>query len=203
MSSLTTTRRDRVPARRREYGCRARQTGMTLIELVIVMVLVGILAAIGIPSFETITTSSRMAAESNDLLGDMQFARAEAAREGEPVTVCISANGTSCDSASTTWHEGWIVFSDLKDDQTVDTTAGDTVLRIQKALSGTDTFASTNTDSAVTFSREGFAQLAAGGSLTIKLKNSAADQYYTRCLMITQAGMMSIQTPSTNATGCT
>jgi type IV fimbrial biogenesis protein FimT len=203
MSSLTTTRRDMLPARRPACGYRARQSGMTLIELIVVMVLVGILAAIGIPSFETITTSSRMAAESNDLLGDMQFARAEAAREGEPVTVCISANGTSCDSASTTWQEGWIVFSDLNDNQTVDTTAGDTVLRIQKALSGTDTFTSSNTDYAVTFSREGFAQLATGGSLTIKLHDAAADKYYTRCLIITQAGMMSIQTPSTDATGCT
>jgi type IV fimbrial biogenesis protein FimT len=202
MSSLTTTRRDMLRARRPDSGPRAWQSGMTLIELIIVMVLVGILAAIGIPSFETITTSSRMAAESNDLLGDMQFARSEAAREGEPVTVCISATGKSCDSASSTWQEGWIVFSDLNDDQTVD--PGDTVLRVQRALSGTDTFTSSPaTDYAVTFSRQGFAQLAAGGGLTVTLHNTPTSTYYSRCLIITQAGMMSIQTPSTDSAGCT
>ncbi len=165
------------------------------------MVLVGILVAIGIPSFRTVTTSSRMSAESNDLLGDMQYARAEAAREGQSITVCISSSGTSCDNASTTWQEGWIVFSDLKGDQQVD--AGDTVLRIQKALSGTDTFTSPTPDYAVTFTREGFAQLgSATPPLIITLHDAADDSYYSRCLIVAQAGMMSIQTPATN-TGCT
>jgi type IV fimbrial biogenesis protein FimT len=194
---LTTTHPDDVLARRRRGRSRLRQSGITLVELIIVMVLVGILVAIGVPSFQSVTTSSRMSAESNDLLGDMQYARAEAAREGQAITVCISSNGTTCDTASTTWQEGWIVFSDLKSDQQVDT--GDAVLRIQKALSGTDTFTSPTPDYAVTFTREGFAQL--GGAtppLIITLQNTSAGSYYTRCLVIAQAGMMSIQT-----TGCT
>lgn len=172
-------------------------------ELIIVMVLIGILVAIGVPSFRSVTTSSRMSAESNALLGDMQYARAEAAREGQSITVCISKNQTSCDSGSTSWQEGWIVFTDINSDQAVDN-AGDTVLRIQRALSGTDTFQSTNTDSAVTFNREGFATLGAtGGGLTIELHNTpASSSYYYRCLEITQSGMMSIQTPSTDSAGC-
>lgn len=174
---------------------------MTLIELIVVMVLVGILMAIGIPSFQSVTTSSRMSAESNDLLGDMQYARAEAAREGNPITVCISSTGTTCDTASTTWQEGWIVFSDLKDDQQVDT--GDTVLRVQKALSGTDTFTAPTSGYSVSFTREGFAQMGAvTPPLIITLHNAASAAYYTRCLIIAKGGMMSIQTPSTN-TGCT
>jgi type IV fimbrial biogenesis protein FimT len=181
-----------------------RQSGFTLIELAIVIVLMGILVAIGVPSFKSITTSSRMSAESNSLLGDLQYARAEAIREGSPVTVCVSTNGTSCDGASNTWQGGWIVFSDVNDDQTVD--PGDTVLRIQRAFSGSDTFQSSNNDYAVTFTREGFAYLGAGGSLTITLHNSPynqpASEYYSLCLNISQAGMMSIQTHSSEA-GCT
>ena len=173
---------------------------MTLIELVVVMVLVGILAAIAIPSFQSVTTSSRMSGESNALLGDLQYARAEAVREGQPVTVCISRNGTSCDAASTTWQEGWIVFSDVNGNQVVD--AGtDVVLRVQKTFSGTDTFQSSNAAYAVTFTREGFATVGAGG-LTVTLHNAAASQYYSRCLNILQAGMMSIQTHSSEA-ACT
>lgn len=170
---------------------------MTLIELVVVMVLVGILVAIGVPSYRSITNSSRMASESNALLGDMQYARAEAAREGQSVTVCISKNGSSCDSASTTWQEGWIVFSDANSNQSVDAPA-DTVLRVQRALSGTDTFESSNNDYAVTFTREGFANLGAGG-LTITLRTTPVNTYYSTCLSLTQVGAMSIQTNSNEA----
>lgn len=176
---------------------------MTLMELIIVMVLVGILVAIGVPSYRSVTNSSRMSGEANSLLGDLQYARAEAAREGEPVTVCISANGTSCDAASTSWQEGWIIFTDINDDQTVDN-AGDTVLRVQRAFSGSDTFQSNNTDYAVTFTREGFATVG-GNSLIISLHNTntPGSNYYYRCLEISQAGMMSIQSPSTDAANCT
>jgi type IV fimbrial biogenesis protein FimT len=196
VQELTTTYPPAALSGRRPPGSPTRQSGFTLIELIIVMILVGILVAIGVPSYKSITTSSRMSAESNALLGDLQYARAEAVREGEPVTVCISSSGTSCDTASTSWQEGWIIFTDLNDDQKVDA-AGDAVLRVQRAFSSTDTFTSSNTDYAVTFTREGFAYLgAAGGSMTITLHDAAAEQYYSRCLNISQAGMMSIQTHS-------
>jgi len=198
---LTTTCLDAAPPGRRLRPWPRRQSGITLVELIIVMILVGVLVGIGVPSYKSVTTSSRMAGESNSLLGDLQYARAEAIREGEPVTVCVSSTGTSCDAASTSWQEGWIVFTDLNDDQTVDN-AGDTVLRVQRAFSGTDTFQSTNTDSAVTFTREGFAFLGAGGSLIIDLHETSGNSYYSRCLEISQAGMMSIQTHSTDPTNC-
>jgi type IV fimbrial biogenesis protein FimT len=198
---LTTIYGNPALAGRARHGGASRQSGFTLIELIIVMILVGILVAIGVPSYKSVTTSSRMSAESNALLGDMQYARAEAAREGEPVTVCTSTNGTSCSGAgSTSWQNGWIVFTDLNDDQTVD--AGDPVLRVQRAFSGTDTFTSSNTDYAVTFTREGFAYLGAGGSLIVTLHNTPENGYYSRCLEISQAGMMSIQTPTSDSVNC-
>ncbi len=165
------------------------------------MVLMGILVAIGVPSFQNITTSSRMSAESNDLLGDLQYARAEAIREGTPVTVCIAnSTGTACNVASTSWQQGWVVFSDVNDDQTID--AGDAVLRIQGAFSGTDTFQSNNPDYAVTFTREGFASVG-GGSLTVTLNNASANKYFELCLDISQAGMMSILSHSSEPLSCT
>lgn len=161
----------------------------------------GILVAIGVPSYQSITTSSRMSSESNSLLGDLQYARAEAIREGSPVTVCIAnITGSACNAAGTTWQGGWIVFSDVNDDQTVD--PGDAVLRVQRAFSGTDTFASSNNDYAVTFTREGFASFGGGGTLSIILHNAAANKYYSRCLNISLGGMMSVQSNYTEA-GCT
>ena len=65
-----------------------------------VMAIVAILAAIGVPSFKYVTASNRIASEINGLLGDMQFARSEAVKQGQSVTVCVSTNGTSCTGGS-------------------------------------------------------------------------------------------------------
>ena len=54
------------------------QSGVTLIEMVVVMAIVGILIGVGVPSFRYVTNSNRMSSEVNNLLGDMQFARSEA-----------------------------------------------------------------------------------------------------------------------------
>lgn len=179
-------------------GALAAQAGVTLVELLVVTFIVVILMAIGVPSYRNVTTSNRVATEANALLGELQYARSEAIREGQAVTVCISRNGTSCDAASTSWQEGWIAFVDVGDDQTVD--AGDTVLRVQRAFSSTDTYQSSNNDYAVTFTRVGFPQNLGAGGLTVTLHDASANTVYTRCLDISTAGSMAVQTNSTDTT---
>src|SRR4029077_11070345 len=111
--------------------------GFSLTELAVVMAIVAILLAIGVPNYRYITNSYPMSAEVNGLLGDLQFARSEAIKEGRTVTACVSRDGATCDAGSTTWQEGWIVFQDANNDQTVD--PGDAVLRVQGTFAGTDT----------------------------------------------------------------
>src|SRR5258708_2579071 len=91
---------------------RVRQFGFTMIELLIVITIGAILMAIAIPSYRYVTTSNRVAGEINGLLGDVQFARYEAIKEGLNVTICPTqtASDTTC-YASTTWTGGWIVLS--------------------------------------------------------------------------------------------
>ena len=118
-----------------------RQSGFTITELMVVVAIVAILMAIGVPSYRYITNSYRMSAEVNGLLGDLQYARSEAIKEGQTVTACVSTNGTACDGgANINWASGWIVFSDPNGNAAVD--AGDTVLRVQAAFTGRipDTF---------------------------------------------------------------
>ena len=125
--------------------------GFTLIELIIVTSIVAILLAVGVPSFKYVTQANRSSSEINGLLGDMQFARAEAIREGQTVTVCPSIDQASC-SVSTSWQTGWLVYSD-----TGVPPAPASILKIQKAFSGLDTLQSDNGIKSVTFSRDGFA----------------------------------------------
>ena len=164
--------------------------GVTLFEMVVVMGVAAILMAIAIPSYKYVTNSNRIAAEGNGLLGDLQFARAEAIKEGLTVSTCVSTNGTNCSTNNYTWSNGWIVFSDLNRNGNID--AGDTVFRVQAAFNGTDTFVSNNVG-IISFNREGFAAGLAGGTL-ITLHATPASNASTRCLNVTMVGMMGIQT---------
>jgi type IV fimbrial biogenesis protein FimT len=186
--------------RGQRHALPARQAGVTLIELLTVSVIVALLLTIGIPSYRYVTTNNRMATESDALLGDLQFARAEAIREGQQVSVCASTNGSSCATAlPPAWQTGWIVYSNPDNVTTID--ASDPLVRVDKGFSSNgDTFQSSNNTYQINFSGSGFANLGVA-SMKITLHNSTASSQYTRCLLITQAGMMSIVTATT--TGCT
>ncbi len=175
---------------------RSNIAGITLTELLIVIGIAGILMAIGIPSFKYVTTANRIASEVNGLLGDMQYARAEAIKEGQTVTVCVSSNGTSCTN-TTAWNGGWIVFQDPNANAQVD--GGESVLRVQTPFAGSDTLTGA-TLQAVTFNREGFALNLAGTSL-ISAHDSTATQAYTRCLAVSLVGQLSTLTYGNSING--
>jgi type IV fimbrial biogenesis protein FimT len=164
-----------------------RTSGFTLVEILIAVTLVAILLTIGIPSFRFVTNSNRIASEINGLLGDMQFARSEAVKEGLPVTVCVSTDQATCANTNA-WNSGWIV-SDVNGN----------VLRVQMPFSGTDTFVATLNVKAVTFNRDGYANGIANGT-SIALHDITSNTNWIRCLSITLVGMMATQTY--NGTSC-
>ncbi|HEY0802129.1 MAG TPA: GspH/FimT family pseudopilin [Steroidobacteraceae bacterium] len=165
------------------------QTGFTLLELLMTIAVAAIVTMIAVPSFRYVTNSNRIAGEVNGLLGDLQFARSEAIKEGRNVTVCVSTSGAGC-TGGTAWKNGWIVFSDQGTVGTFDGGGVDTLLRVQPTFSGTDSFAASNTVSVITFNREGYATGIAAGTL-ITLHDSTNTTAWTRCLSITFNGMMS------------
>ncbi|WP_291821874.1 GspH/FimT family pseudopilin [Marinobacter sp.] len=64
-----------------------RNSGFTLIELMIVVTLVAIIATIAVPSFQGLVESNRQKSTTNSVLGILNYARSEAVRRGEPVAV--------------------------------------------------------------------------------------------------------------------
>jgi type IV fimbrial biogenesis protein FimT len=167
------------------------QHGMSLTELLTVVSIVAILLGIGVPSYKYVTTSNRVSAEVNALLSDMQFARSEAVKEGQMVTVCPSTTN-QCAANSTNWQNGWIVFSDVNGNQQVANPTA--ILRRQTAFtSSQDTFVSDNALSFVSFNREGFATsfpVTAAGYVTITLHSTPNSSQWTRCLQVFFTGMM-------------
>ncbi|WP_444918933.1 GspH/FimT family pseudopilin [Microbulbifer sp. JMSA003] len=61
--------------------------GLTLIELLISVTLLGIVLAIGIPSFSSLIDSNRLTTTTNDWISTLQYARSEAVRSREQVNV--------------------------------------------------------------------------------------------------------------------
>ncbi len=90
------------------------QSGFTLYELLITMVVIGIVLSVGIPNFGVFTQNSRITSTANDLHSSFYLGRSEAARSKENITICASAN--SMDAATCTggtFDDGWIIFIDL------------------------------------------------------------------------------------------
>ncbi len=93
------------------------QSGFTLYELLITMLVVGIVLTVGIPGFSDFTRNSRITSTANDLHSSFYLGRSEAARSKSNVTICASAN--SMDAAAAcggTFDDGWIIFVDLNGD---------------------------------------------------------------------------------------
>jgi type IV fimbrial biogenesis protein FimT len=166
-------------------------SGFTMVELATVMSIVAILLAIGVPSYRYVTTANRMSSDINALLGDLLFARAEAIKEGQTITVCATTDGATCTTSGVAWQGGWLVFTDTNGNKTVDT-ASETILRVQKPLPNLDTLQADHAIRAIMFNRSGFvAGLPLGGTLT--LHDSTSNAQYTRCLSFTIIGAMSTQ----------
>lgn len=165
---------------------------MTLTELMITLLIGAILMSIGIPSYRYITYSSRVSSEVNSLLGDLQWARSEAIRQGQTVTVCPANTAQNdCVVNSNTWQNGWIIFNDATNAAKVINTAD--ILRVSPAFKSRpqDTFISDNGLSFVSFNREGFATsfpAAANGYVTITLHTTPAATPWVRCLQVFSTG---------------
>ena len=171
---------------------RTKVIGVTSMELLTVMAMIAILSGIAVPSFISLIQSNRVAGEVNALSGDIQFARSEAIKEGLPVSLCVSVNGSSCLNINT-WNKGWIVFSDPNGNQVLE--PGELILKKQIPWTNTDTFTADNNISALSYNRDGFA-FNLPGTVIWTLHTQPFNASASRCLVVNIAGRQQVQTPS-------
>ncbi len=150
-----------------------RTAGFTLVELLVGVAVMAVLLSIAVPSFENLVLSNRLRSYSNDLVASAQLAKSEAMKRRTPVTLCKSANGTSCASGGD-WEQGWIVL------------AGSTVVRrAPAAASGYRVSSSTNS---LTFQPSGVGSTQA----TLTVCRSAPVGSQERVVTISATGRTSV-----------
>ena len=114
--------------------------GFTLIELIVSMAVFAILVAIAAPSFNSFTDSSRRASQVNNFTGALSYARSEAIKRGNNISVC-SRTTASTETCGGSWANGWLVFEDLNSDGIIN--SGETILRVFGQLSTGSTIVDT------------------------------------------------------------
>lgn len=148
---------------------RHTESGFTLPELLIVLAVAGILAAIAVPSFQSLTQSQQIKNASFELFSNLSLARSEAIKRNADVAL------TPADTAD--WGKGWTIAS---------TTGTIETIRSQAALKGVS-IAATGAPASVVYKRTGRLSAAAATSFQIDVSGTATANI--RCLKIELSGM--------------
>lgn len=162
-----------------------KNSGFTLLELVITVALVSIVMAIAIPSMTTFTQNDRLTTNINTLIGHLAYARSEAVKRSQQVSICVSSDTTSCTGVN--WQDGWIVYIDADGSNTF--SAGEEILRAQQPLDGANTLA-TAIGTQVIYDYRGFVTPASVGSF---LLCDARNGPYGKTITISTTGRVRVQ----------
>ena len=143
------------------------QTGFTLYELLITMVIVGVVLSYGIPNMLQFNQNGRMTSSANDLHSSFHLARSESSRAKTNITVCASANalaaGANCGG---TWDQGFIVFVD-EDGDINRSGVTETVLRAHGPIADGVSLAVANDATYFSFSSTGLGRPNVGGNTAV------------------------------------
>ncbi len=86
-----------------------KQKGVSLIELMITLVVLGIATAFAMPAFDYVIANNRQSAMINQLVGAMNLARLEAIKRGAQVSIATM-------DGSNNWHNGYRLWVDANSD---------------------------------------------------------------------------------------
>lgn len=173
---MSRSRSQAIPSRR-------AQRGFNLVELLAVLVIMGVVMAVGGYSFRFVVNSGRITNPANELLATLQLARIEAVRRGQRTVICRSENAESgaptCTTAAGQWA-GWLAFVDNNRNGVFDPGGAtpDVVLKVGSIKVPTTIEASpaiSGAGSRIVFRSDGMARTATGALLVARVRMCVPD----------------------------
>jgi type IV fimbrial biogenesis protein FimT len=107
-----------------------RQTGITLIELMLALSVLAIISIATIPGLSTLIYNVRMSSSVNELIHSLHGARQNARVTGFTTTVCSSRDGKQCQTDDQ-WEKGWLVFANSDADVPPQVDADELILDVR------------------------------------------------------------------------
>ena len=143
------------------------QSGFTLLELMMVVVMAGLLLAIGVPAMSNFIRNARITGAANDVMVGLHMARSEAIKRRQPVTLCTSSLPLVANPVCTasTRLFGWITFVDTN--QNGQRNAGEVVLMQHEPIDTSITARGSANPFRVTYLNTGFALSVAAARLVL------------------------------------
>lgn len=133
----------------------AKQSGFTLVELMVTLTVAAILLVIAVPSFVSSMKDNRRTTYINELVSSLNLARSEATKSRSEIAFCPSANGEDC--AGDNYDNGWIVFRNTDGDDPPVRDTDEEIIRTHAGLQqdGTSLRASGGIDTGINFQPAG------------------------------------------------
>lgn len=138
--------------------------GFTLVEMMVAVSIIAILAAVAIPSFQSLIRNERVKSASYNLFASLMVARSEAIKRNADVTITPVTAGS--------WQDGWKV------------SAVGTDIKNQGALAG---IAVSGAPASLTYKRTG--RLSAAALPSFQFNIDPADSNFIRCITIELSGL--------------
>lgn len=168
---------------------RAAARGVTLIELMVVVAITAILAAVAVPQFTQFIGSRAIDAQVSALASSMRLARSEALKRNIPVTLCPSAApevaNPTC-AGGQEWSTGWLVFTDLGVSGQID--GNDTIIRVQSGFPGSGGMTANTPNFTLRYQANGLAVGNLGTRFDLKNKAAPTSTSSTRYVVVSPQG---------------
>jgi type IV fimbrial biogenesis protein FimT len=172
--------------------------GFTLVELLIVLLILGVLSSLAVPSLQTMARNQALSNASSDLMSALLQARSMALKNNRKTIVEPVSGGD--------WKTGWRVYTDINDNNAFDS-GTDTLLFTREALpidiaigalSGTGE--SQNSATAFAYSGDGFsANINGSNNGTVLLQSSTTTR--KKYIVVSRVGRPRICDPKLTS-GC-
>lgn len=157
--------------------------GFTLTELMVSIFIGSIMLMLVVPSYYDLIQNNRVTSLTNQLVGQLGYARAEAVKRGVNVSFCPAETNTTC-AVTSKWDNGWLIYVDSNGSG--DLNNGEEIIKVQESVS--NQVAISNNLVNLSFDRNGFYT----GNLTaFNLSPNKCTGQNARIITISGAGRLS------------